>query len=54
MWMVVDFLWETTMCKIFGIGSFEIEMFDGTVRTLCIMRHVPRLKKELDLFRHVG
>ena len=34
-------------CKIIGIGSFKIKMYDGVVRTLTEVRHVPELKKNL-------
>jgi hypothetical protein len=28
-------------CKIIGIGNIRIKMFDGVIRTLCDVRHVP-------------
>ena len=34
-------------CKITGIGNIRINMFDGVVRTLCDVRHVPEVKKNL-------
>ena len=34
-------------CKIIGIGSVKIKMYDGVVRTLIEVRHVPKLKKNL-------
>jgi hypothetical protein len=34
-------------CKITGIGSIRIRMFDGVVRTLCDVRHVPEVEKNL-------
>ena len=34
-------------CKIVGVGSIQIKMFDGMVRTLSDVRHVPGLKKNL-------
>jgi hypothetical protein len=34
-------------CKITGIGSIKIKMFDGVVRTLCDVRHVPEIEKNL-------
>ncbi|GJR45460.1 retrovirus-related pol polyprotein from transposon TNT 1-94 [Tanacetum coccineum] len=40
-------------CKVVGIGTIQIKMFDGTVRTLKDVRHVPELKKKsisLDLW----
>ena len=34
-------------CKVAGIGNIIIKMFDGVVRTLCDVRHVPDLRKNL-------
>jgi hypothetical protein len=34
-------------CKITGIGNIIIKMFDGVVRTLCDVRHVPKMEKNL-------
>jgi hypothetical protein len=34
-------------CKITGIGNIRIKMFDGVVRTLCDVRHVPGVEKNL-------
>ena len=34
-------------CKVAGIGTVHIKMFDGVVRTLCDVRHVPYLKRNL-------
>lgn len=34
-------------CKTIGIGSIRIKMYDGIVRTLTQVRHVPDLKKNL-------
>ena len=34
-------------CKVVGIGNRIIKMFDGVVRTLCDVRHVLDLKKNL-------
>ncbi|GKB10607.1 retrovirus-related pol polyprotein from transposon TNT 1-94 [Tanacetum coccineum] len=34
-------------CKVVEIGIVQIKMFDGTVRTLTDVRHVPELKKNL-------
>ena len=31
-------------CKITDIGNIRIKMFDGVVRTLCDVRHVPEVK----------
>ncbi|KAL6322109.1 hypothetical protein AAG906_005046 [Vitis piasezkii] len=34
-------------CKVVGIGNIIIKMFDGVARTLCDVRHVPDLRKNL-------
>ena len=34
-------------CKIIGIGSIEIKIYNGTMRTLTKVRHVPKLRKNL-------
>ena len=34
-------------CKITGTGNIRIKMFDGVVRTLCDVRHVPKVEKNL-------
>ena len=34
-------------CKVTRIGNIKIKMFDGVVRTLCDVRHVPDLRKNL-------
>lgn len=34
-------------CKTVVVGSIKIKMFDGIVRTLIEVRHVPKLKKNL-------
>ena len=34
-------------CKVVGIGSVRIKMFDGIVRTLTDVRHIPEMKKNL-------
>src|ERR1044072_9168661 len=34
-------------CKVAGVGTIRIKMFDGIVRTLTDVRHVPELKKNL-------
>ena len=34
-------------CKVIGIGTIKIRMFDGVVRTLGEVRHVPDLRKNL-------
>ena len=35
------------ICKSKGIGSVQIRMFDGVVRTLTNVRYVPGLRKSL-------
>ncbi|CAA0830117.1 Uncharacterized mitochondrial protein AtMg00810 [Striga hermonthica] len=39
------FLGDDRCCGIVGIGDVKIKMYDGTVRTLCDVRHIPELKK---------
>ena len=34
-------------CKVFGIGTIKIKMFDNVVRTLGEVRQVPKVKKNL-------
>ena len=34
-------------CKITGIGNIRIKMFDCVIRTLCDVRHVPEIEKNL-------
>ncbi|KAG8479428.1 hypothetical protein CXB51_029898 [Gossypium anomalum] len=34
-------------CKIAGVGTIKVKMFDGVVRTLSNVRHVPELKRNL-------
>jgi hypothetical protein len=34
-------------CKITSIGNIRIKMFDGVVRTLCDVKHVPEVEKNL-------
>ncbi|KAG8482734.1 hypothetical protein CXB51_024185 [Gossypium anomalum] len=36
-------------CKIAGVGTIKVKMFDGVVRTLSDVRHVPELKRNLIL-----
>ena len=40
-------LGDNHSCKIVGVGSVKIKMFDGLIRTLTDVRHVPELKKKL-------
>ena len=30
-------------CRVFGIGIIRVKMFDGAIRTLCDVTHVPDL-----------
>ena len=34
-------------CKITGIGSIKIKIYNGTMITLTKVRHVPKLRKNL-------
>ncbi|KAL9270861.1 Retrovirus-related Pol polyprotein from transposon TNT 1-94-like protein [Drosera capensis] len=34
-------------CNVIGIGTIRIKMFDGVVRTLSNVRHIPELRKNL-------
>eukprot|EP01018_Ginkgo_biloba_P027656 Gb_41806 [translate_table: standard] len=43
----VVFMGNDVSCETVGIGSVKIRMFDGIVRTLTEVRHVPELKKNL-------
>ena len=36
-------------CKTVGIGNIRIKMFDGIIKTLTGVRHVPELKKVISL-----
>ncbi|KAG8498774.1 hypothetical protein CXB51_005214 [Gossypium anomalum] len=38
---------NNTLCKIAGVGTIKVKMFDGVVRTLSDIRHVPELKRNL-------
>ncbi|KAG8482631.1 hypothetical protein CXB51_024131 [Gossypium anomalum] len=38
---------NNTLCKIIGVGTIKVKMFDGVVRTLSDIRHVPELKRNL-------
>ncbi|KAL0451879.1 UNVERIFIED_CONTAM: Retrovirus-related Pol polyprotein from transposon TNT 1-94 [Sesamum latifolium] len=41
------YLGDDRCCSIVGIGDVRIKMYDGTVSTLCDVRHIPELKKNL-------
>ena len=36
-----------TSCRVVGIGNIRVKMFDGVIRTLCDVRHVPDLRKNI-------
>jgi len=38
---------NNVVCKTVGIGNIRMRMFDGHVRTLTNVRHVPDLRKNL-------
>ena len=38
---------NNAICKVVGIGTIKVKMFDNVVRTLMDVRHVPDLKKNL-------
>jgi len=40
-------LGDGTACKITGVGTVKIRMYDGTVRTLGGVRYAPRLRRNL-------
>ena len=44
--LMVEAAWsETTPCKTVSIDNIRMRMFDGQVRTLTNVRHIPDLKK---------
>ncbi|KAE8715745.1 hypothetical protein F3Y22_tig00110160pilonHSYRG00324 [Hibiscus syriacus] len=44
------YLGDDRCCNIVSIGDVRIKMYDGSVRTLCGVRHIPDLKKNLILW----
>ena len=38
---------NNSMCKVVGIGTVSLRMFDGVVRELTQVRFVPKLKRNL-------
>ena len=38
---------DDSPCQIIGIGSIQIKMHDGIVRTLTDVRHIPNMRKNL-------
>jgi hypothetical protein len=43
----IDTIGNGAHCKITGIGNIKIKMFDGVIRTLCDVRHVQDVEKNL-------
>ena len=41
------FMGNNASCQTVGIGNVKIKMYDGTIKTLSDVRHVPDLKKNL-------
>ncbi|KAG8474295.1 hypothetical protein CXB51_034132 [Gossypium anomalum] len=44
---VVVLIGNNASCKIVGVGTIKVKTFDGVVRTLSEVRHVPELKRNL-------
>ncbi|KAK4422180.1 hypothetical protein Salat_1800300 [Sesamum alatum] len=44
------YLGDDRCCNIVGTGEVRIKMYDSTIRTLCDVRHIPDLKKNLTSF----
>ena len=38
---------NNTMCKVVGLGTIRFKMFDGMIRELRDVRHIPDLKRNL-------
>ena len=34
-------------CRVVGVGNIRVKMFDGVIRTLCDVRHVPDIRKNM-------
>ncbi|KAG8503196.1 hypothetical protein CXB51_001204 [Gossypium anomalum] len=45
----VDLMRNNASCKIAGVGTIKVKMFDGVVKTLGDVQHVPELKRNLIL-----
>jgi hypothetical protein len=41
------FMGNDQSCRVVGIGTVRIQMFDGVIRTLTDVRHIPDLKRNL-------
>ncbi|KAG8498267.1 hypothetical protein CXB51_007036 [Gossypium anomalum] len=44
---VVVLMGNNVSCKIAGVGTIKVKIFDGVVRTLSDVQHVPELKRNL-------
>lgn len=44
---VIVIMRNNALCKIFEVDTIRIRMFDGVIRTLIDVRHVPELKQNL-------
>ena len=40
---------NNAVCKVVGVGTIKVKMFDNVVRTLMDVRHVPDLQNNLIL-----
>ena len=40
-------LGNDVLCKVIGMGNIIVKMFNDVIRTLCDVRHVPELRKNL-------
>ena len=38
---------DDSVSKVIGIGTVKVKMYDGAMRTLMNVRHVPKLRREL-------
>jgi hypothetical protein len=47
---IIVYMGNDISYKIVGIGSIQIKMYDGSVKTLTDVRHVPELEKEPNIF----
>ena len=43
--LILELMGNNASCKVMGIGSVRVKMFDGIVRLLRNVRHVPDMKK---------
>ena len=53
-YMLVNFgsilMGNDALCRVVGMGSIKVKMFDCVIRMLCDVRHVPNLRKNLISF----